>query len=265
MSAMLLALGLGIMLYPKISDSINRMHSSEAVQSYSEQFCSASEAELQRQLCTAQEYNERLLSVADISEDSGADYYDILNFDSGMMGYIDIPDIDVRLPIYHGTDSKVLSKGVGHMPQTAFPIGGEGNHSVLTGHTGLPGAELFTDLYKLDIGDTFSVTVMNETLTYEVDRIKTVLPTDSTELLPVEGEDYCTLLTCTPYGINSHRLLVRGHRTDGEGLQEDEAAFANGSKTAAAPPAAFVVISALSVLVTAWLALHRKRHKPQKT
>ena len=129
------------------------------------------------------------------------------------MGYIDIPTIDAHLPIYHGTDEEVLAKGVGHVPDTAFPIGGIGNHSVLTGHTGLPSAKIFTDLTELAEGDLFYIHILNETLVYEVDQIQVVLPSQLDNLLPVADRDYCTLVTCTPYGINSHRLLVRGQRT----------------------------------------------------
>ena len=132
----------------------------------------------------------------------------------GMMGYIEIPEIDIYLPIYHGVSEEVLSKGIGHMPNSAFPIGGEGNHAVLTGHTGLPSAKLFTDLTELEEGDRFYIHILDLVLCYTVDQIKVVLPNEGQDLSIVPGKDYCTLVTCTPYGINSHRLLVRGIRTD---------------------------------------------------
>lgn len=194
------------MLYPAISDYINRMRTSQAIQSFADREISNDE-EL-RQLELARAYNASLLTGLEPQ----IPYEQILDFGDGVMGYIEIPTIKVKLPIYHGMSSEVLAKGAGHMPGTAFPIGGEGNHTVLTGHTGLPSAQLFTDLTELKIGDRFSVTVGSCTVTYQVDQIKTVLPSDGSDLVPVPGEDYCTLLTCTPYGINSHRLLVRGHR-----------------------------------------------------
>ena len=163
-------------------------------------------------MALANDYSESLHSVVSCP----VPYEDILNFGDGLMGYVSIPCIGVQLPVYHGVSTEVLAKGVGHMPATAFPVGGAGNHSVLTGHTGLPSAELFTDLVKMEIGDRFYVTVANKVFAYEVDQIKTVSPLDGSDLVPVSGEDYCTLLTCTPYGINSHRLLVRGHRAEEE-------------------------------------------------
>ena len=141
-------------------------------------------------------------------------YYSILDFGNGIMGYIQIPGIDVKLPIYHGVSTQVLEKGVGHLPASSFPIRGEGNHAVLTGHTGLPSASLFTDLHKMQQGDQFQVTVGDTVMTYQVDQIKVVLPNETEDLQTVPGEEYCTLVTCTPYGVNSHRLLVRGSRIE---------------------------------------------------
>lgn len=133
------------------------------------------------------------------------------------MGYITIPSIDVKLPIYHGTSKDILSKGVGHIQGSSFPIGGKNTHAVLSGHTGLPGSKLFNDLVKVEEGDKFQIKVLDNLITYEVDQIKVVLPNESRDLTIVDGKDYCTLTTCTPYGINSHRLLVRGHRVTSVG------------------------------------------------
>lgn len=210
LSAILLILGLCILLYPKISNYVNQLHSSQAIQHLAQQMETASDNDLLQQLQLARDYNTHLLSFAGFSSDFDPNYYNILDFGGHMMGYIEIPAIDVSLPIYHGVSAEVLAKGIGHMPQTAFPIGGTGNHSVLTGHTGLPSAELFTNLYRLQIGDTFTITIANQSVTYRVEQIKVVLPTQTEDLLPIPGTDHCTLLTCTPYGINSHRLLVRG-------------------------------------------------------
>lgn len=209
--ALLLA-GLAILLYPAVSSYINQLHSSQAIQSFTDQMEDTADEALLKQLELAQGYNARLSADGMAFGEVSADYYEILDFGNGMMGYIEIPRIDVRLPICHGTDALTLQSGVGHMPQSAFPIGGEGSHAVLTGHTGLPSAQLLTDLYKLEIGDVFHITVGNRTITYTVDQIKTVLPENTGDLRPAAGKDYCTLVTCTPYGINTHRLLVRGVR-----------------------------------------------------
>lgn len=202
----LLLLGAGILAYPKVSNLINQRSGSYAIQQMQEQMESA---DLARQRELAEEYNA---GIAAGEEPEG--YDSILNFGSGMMGYLQIPKIGVNLPIYHGTDEETLAKGVGHMSQSAFPIGEEGNHAVLTGHTGLPSAELFTDLTELSQGDTFYIRILGQTLAYQVDQIKVVLPSEGQDLAAVPGEDYCTLVTCTPYGVNSHRLLVRGKRIE---------------------------------------------------
>ena len=212
---LLLISGLAILLYPRISSAINARHSSRAIQSFTQQVQQSGDDLLQRQLDLARAYNQKLAAVTpDLSAEAAPEYSSILNFDGGMMGYLSIPAIQVELPIYHGVGTVVLSKGVGHMPQSAFPIGGTGNHAVLVGHTGLPKARLFTDLNKLRAGDLFYITVADLTLTYRVDQIKTVLPSVVEDLQPVPGQDYCTLVTCTPYGVNSHRLLVRGARVE---------------------------------------------------
>lgn len=141
------------------------------------------------------------------------EYYSVLDVaGNGIIGYVDIPKIDVELPIYHGTSEQVLNMAVGHLEGSSLPIGGESRHAVLSAHRGLPSAKLFTDLDKMEVGDTFTITVLNQVLTYEVDQILIVEPAQLESLNVVDGEDYCTLLTCTPYGINTHRLLVRGHR-----------------------------------------------------
>jgi len=172
------------------------------------------------ELAAARAYNIRLQSAVMDSDDGAGEGYDsILDFGHGIMGYISIPMIDVKLPVYHGVSTEVLEKGVGHLPSSSFPIAGEGNHAVLTGHTGLPSASLFTDLDQMKEEDRFEVTIGGETMTYQVDQIKVVLPSETEDLMPVPGEDYCTLVTCTPYGVNSHRLLVRGSRVETEEVQ----------------------------------------------
>jgi sortase A len=164
----------------------------------------------------AEDYNRSLLSRDNpylLDETQGEEYWELLNVaGNGIMGYIDIPSIKVQLPVYHGTSESILSIAIGHLEWTSLPTGGESTHCVVSGHRGLPSARLFTDLDKVTVGDIFLLNILDETLTYEVDQIKIVEPFDTSDLLITEGEDYVTLVTCTPYGINSHRMLVRGTR-----------------------------------------------------
>lgn len=209
----LMVLGIGVMLYPTISNWYNELTGSYAIQEFRETLADRTEQELIEQRAMAESYNATLRNEGTITE-CPYTYNEIMDFGNGMMGYIEIPVIDVYLPIYHGVSENVLSKGVGHMSRTAFPIGGEGNHSVLTGHTGSPAAYLFTDLDEVKEGDQFYLHVLEENMAYEVDQILIVLPEEVDDILPEPGMDYCTLVTCTPYGVNSHRLLVRGHRVE---------------------------------------------------
>ena len=210
--------GLSLLLYPTVSNYINEMHQTKAIADYSERVARISPEEYDAMLRAAQNYNARLLGrenrfVATV--DDKRLYNDLLNPDgNGIMGYIEIPTIDVSLPVYHGTEDNVLQVAVGHLQWSSLPIGGIGTHSVLSGHRGLPSAKLFTHLDELREGDIFLIKVLNETLTYEVDKISVVLPDEVSSLCVMEGEDLCTLVTCTPYGINTHRLLVRGHRVE---------------------------------------------------
>lgn len=205
--------GIAILAYPFVSNYINELHSSHAIQQLEQVLENAEDAELKRQRELAEQYNESLRNTGE-NVSCPYNYEEILSFPGGIMGYLDIPSINIHLPIYHGTGDDALAKGIGHLPDTAFPIGGKGNHSVLTGHTGLPSAKLFTDLINLAVGDLFYIHILGEILTYEVDQIKIVLPSEVDALLPTAGKDYCTLVTCTPYGVNSHRLLVRGRRVE---------------------------------------------------
>lgn len=212
MAGVLLLLGIGVMLYPTVSSFINRQNGSYAIQELQQRLEGIDSEEMERALADAQTYND-LLKTPEKSDSLDNEYYEnILDFGNGIMGYIIVEKIGIRLPIYHGVSTEVLEKGVGHLPTSAFPIGGEGNHTVLTGHTGLPSAELFTDLTELAVGDRFEITVGSSTTFYQVDQIRVVLPSETSDLMPVMGQDYCTLVTCTPYGVNSHRLLVRGNR-----------------------------------------------------
>lgn len=210
--------GLGFLLYPTVSDRWNRMHQSRAITAYAEAAASMDDADYEKVMAAARAYNGELAArggSVTLTEEEKAAYEAQLNITGqGIMGYIDIPKINCYLPVYHGTTEGVLQTSVGHLEGSSLPVGGESTHCVLSGHRGLPSARLFTDLDQIITGDMFMVCVLDEVLTYEVDQILVVLP-EETEALAIEtGKDYCTLVTCTPYGVNSHRLLVRGRRTD---------------------------------------------------
>ena len=228
---LLLLAGAALFLYPVFSSYLAELHQAEVVMEYDASVQEMQEEELAKEWKKAEEYNESLAGepVRDpFLEGSGMalpqNYLEILRiFDT--MGTVEIPKIGVSLPIYHGTDAETLEKGVGHLRQTALPIGGEGIHAVLTGHTGLPNAKMFDGLTKLEIGDKFYIHVLGETLVYEVDELNVVKPEEVELLDPVPGEDHVTLLTCTPYGVNTHRLLVRGVRipyVEEERIQQQE-------------------------------------------
>ena len=210
--------GLSFLLYPTVSNWWNRIHEAKAIASYSDVASGLSAEECDRLWAMAEEYNRNIKkrsNIFDQKEEELERYKQCLDIDgSGIMGYIDIPSIKVQLPIYHGTDDGVLQVAVGHIEWTYLPIGGGGCHSVISGHRGLPQASLFTKLDKIEMGDIFTLYILNRTLEYKVDQILTVLPDDTDALMPFKGEDYCTLVTCTPYGINTHRLLVRGKRVE---------------------------------------------------
>ena len=209
--------GLSVMLYPSVSDAVNRKHQSRAVASYAEEVEQLSDADYQTYFDAADAYNRQLNTTpnAFYKPDLVSGYAQTLDISGmGIMGYITIPKISVELPIYHGTDEGVLQVAAGHLEGSSLPVGGAGTHAVISAHRGLPSATLFTNLDELEVGDRFTITVLNRVLTYEVDQISIVLPTEIDQLLPTEGMDYVTLMTCTPYGINTHRLLVRGKRVE---------------------------------------------------
>lgn len=214
----ILIIGLSLLLYPTFSDWWNSFHQSKAIASYTEQVAGMDEEKYDEVWSAAREYNSRLLKNPNsfiLSHQQWEKYEQLLDVSgSGIMGYVEIPIIDVMLPVYHGTDEAVLQIAVGHLEWSSLPVGGESSHCVVSGHRGLPSAQLFTDLDKMVEGDIFILHVLDEILTYEVDQIRIVEPSETDDLLIVEGEDLCTLVTCTPYGVNSHRMLVRGHRTE---------------------------------------------------
>lgn len=214
-----LIIGLCLLLYPTISDYWNSFHQSRAIATYVESVAQIDNSHYTALLEHARAYNGELAQQTDadwmLTEEELARYASILDVSgTGIMCSIEIPKIKVNLPIYHGVDEGVLQIAVGHIPGSSLPIGGESTHSVLSGHRGLPSARLFTDLDKLVVGDTFLINVLDEVLTYEVDQILIVEPYDLSSLEIIPGADLVTLVTCTPYGINTHRLLVRGHRIE---------------------------------------------------
>lgn len=216
---LLFFMGLLVLLYPTLSDLYNQKVQSAAIASYESILKNYEEKDYSKLFASAYSYNEKLKSLSDpyLTHDKLKNYNQIMNLDgNGMMGYISIDKIKVELPIYHGTSEKVINVAVGHLKGSSFPVGGVGTHSVLSTHRGLPSTKLFTDLDKLEIGDTFSVTILNQKLTYQVDHIEIVEPHDIKNLKIDPKKDYLTLMTCTPYGINTHRLLVRGKRIENE-------------------------------------------------
>lgn len=223
-------IALSIMLYPTVSNYLYEKNSSRAVNSYDENAANLDQEERAGNLQKAREYNARLAGNVQVEGDTfqskaeiSQEYEQLLRIDkSGMIGYIIIPKIDVELPIYHTTSEAVLKSGIGHFPSSSLPVGGEGSHAVLTGHRGLPSRKLFTDLDQIINGDIFYIRIQGEMLAYEVDQILTVLP-EETDALQIEpGKDYVTLVTCTPYAVNTHRLLVRGHRIPYEETEKAE-------------------------------------------
>ena len=216
---LLFLIGLSLMLYPTLSNWWNSLHASAAIVDYETAQKILTEEDYEKLFDAAHAYNQRISAIEFpfMYFDQVEGYDETFNLDgSGIMGYISIPKIRVRLPILHGTSEAVLQRAVGHLQGSSLPTGGVGNHCVLSAHRGLPSARLFTDLDQMKEGDRFVLTVLNKELVYEIDQILVVEPEEMESLYPVAGEDYCTLVTCTPYGVNSHRLLVRGKRVEEE-------------------------------------------------
>ena len=215
---LVLLAGLSLLLYPSVSDYWNSFHQTRAIATYAEEVANLNQDQYDEIWAATKAYNASLAErnnaclLSDAQKEEYARLLDISGL--GIMGYIEIPEIDVSLPVYHGTEESVLQIAVGHLDWSSLPVGGESTHCVLSGHRGLPSAKLFTNLDKLREGDIFLLRILDEVLTYEVDQILIVEPQEVGALQIVEGQDYCTLVTCTPYGINTHRLLVRGHRID---------------------------------------------------
>lgn len=209
--------GVGILLYPSVSDWWNSMHATRAIAGYVDSVNGMSGEEKDEILEAARAYNAKLLNGTDfdLTEEEYEEYLKELDISgTGIMGYVQISAIGVNLPVYHSVDEAVLQIAVGHIPGSSLPVGGERTHSVLSGHRGLPSAKLFSDLDQMKEDDIFTLNVLDQTITYQVDQIRIVLPEEVDDLAITPGKDYCTLVTCTPYGVNTHRMLVRGHRID---------------------------------------------------
>ena len=253
--------GLSLLLYPTVSDYWNSLHQTRAIAGYAEQVAGLDKEEYDRLWAEAQNYNRSLAARENnylLSDAQKKKYEQLLNLSgTGVMGYIEIPEINCSLPIYHGTEDSVLQIAVGHLEWSSLPVGGESTHCVLSGHRGLPSAKLFTNLDKLTVGDTFMLRVLDEVLTYEVDQILIVEPRETDALQIVEGEDYCTLVTCTPYSVNTHRLLVRGHRI--ENIEESAAIRITADAMQIEPMLVAPIISIPILLVLLVILLLPKR------
>lgn len=260
---LLFVIGLSLLLYPALSDYWNSLHQSAAISDYADNVADLSKENYDELWTAAKSYNASLVPRFNaflLTDEQKEQYDSLLNVSGlGIMGYIEIPEINCSLPIYHGTDESVLQIAVGHISWSSLPTGGESTHCVLSGHRGLPSAKLFTNLDKLTEGSTFMLRVLDEVLTYEVDQILTVLPDEVDALQIVEGDDLCTLVTCTPYGINSHRLLVRGHRIENVEAAKTARATADAIQIEPLLVAPAVAIPFLILLMIPLFTKHRKK------
>lgn len=261
----LVLIGVGLLSYPFIANIFAGMQEEKVISEYEKNIDKYSAEDSEREISLARAYNDSISGekIKDpFIQNSGIsvpdNYMSILNFD-GVMATIEIPKIKVKLPIYHGTSEKILQKGAGHLVQSSFPVGGRSTHAVISAHSGLPNAKLFTDLVSLKKSDRFFIKVMNETLCYEVDQIQKVEPNETKELLPVIGEDYVTLVTCIPYGVNSHRLLVRGTRVPHEKIHTEKINLSSDSSKKS-----FSIIFSIAI-ITIVIFLVRKHFKKNKS
>ena len=264
-------IGIGLLLYPFISDYVNSRHQSRVVENYQDSVSKLDDSEKQALFQKAAEYNQRLASTKDAfyHPELVAGYENTLDITgTGIMGYLNIDKIDLELPIYHSVDDDVLQIAVGHLPGTSLPVGGAGTHTVLSGHRGLPSAKLFSDLDKLEPGDRFTITVLSEVFTYQVEHTKSVEPSEVDDLQLEPGRDLCTLFTCTPYGINTQRLFVRAKRVQNDEIQERRIYYTNEAyrvtPAIVAPILAAPILLFLYVLVLISDFRRKRRLKAQK-
>lgn len=253
----LLLAGLSLLLYPSVSDYWNSLHQSRAIADYVESVAQLDKAQYEAAWEAARVYNSALAQGKAYDEQEYINQLDVSGL--GIMGYVEIPTINCSLPIYHGTDEAVLQVAIGHLSWSSLPVGGESAHCVISGHRGLPSAKLFTDIDKLREGDIFMLRVLDEVLTYEVDQILIVEPDETESLMIAQGEDYCTLVTCTPYGINTHRLLVRGHRIENIAESDSIMITAEAGQIEPMLVAPFAAMPILLVLLIALLIPKGKR------
>ena len=263
---LILLVGLSLLLYPSVSDYWNSFHSSRAISAYAEDVANLDEVQYEEMWSAARAYNralaERSTNFA-LSDAQKEEYEKLLDISGvGIMGYLEIPELNMSLPIYHGTEESVLQIAAGHLEWSSLPVGGESSHCVISGHRGLPSAKLFTDLDKLQEGDVFVLRVLDEVLTYEVDQIRVVEPSQVSDLEIVEGSDLCTLVTCTPYGINTHRLLVRGHRI--ENIQESQTIRVTSDAMQIEPLIVAPIVATPVLLLLLVLLLLPKRKDPSR-
>ena len=257
-------IGLSLLLYPSVSDYWNSMHQSRAIASYAGEVAQLDAQRYDALWEAARGYNAALAGRTNtylLTEEQKAQYEALLDVAGlGVMGYVEIPAIKCALPIYHGTDEAVLQIAVGHLEWSSLPVGGESTHCVISGHRGLPSARLFTDLDKLVEGDIFLLRVLDEVLTYEVDQIRIVEPQEVDDLGITAGEDLCTLVTCTPYGINTHRLLVRGHRVEN---RADAAGVRVTADAILIDPLLTAPLAAVPMvlLLVLWVMIHYRKKK----
>ena len=263
---LVILIGIGLISYPSVSDWWNSFHQTRAVASYAAAVSQMKTEDYDRLFAEADDYNRKLAGTGmkwSMTDEEIQEYNNVLDIsDNDIMGYIDIPRIRQTLPIYHGTDDAVLQIAIGHLAGTSLPVGGDSTHCVVSGHRGLPSARLFTDLDRLIVGDIWTMTVLNRTVTYEVDQIRIVEPEDLSELQIVQGSDYCTLLTCTPYGINTHRLLVRGHRIPN--LDGDANVTADAMQVDQTLVAMVVAVIILLILVIILLIVSSKWYRDRR-
>ena len=258
--------GICILLYPAVSDYWNSKTQSRAIVNYESVLNQMDSKDYSAVFEKAHAYNDELYKTKNplLNYNNLSGYYEALNVTgNGMIGYLKIDRIGVELPIYHGTSESVLSRGVGHLEGTSLPVGGENTHSVMSAHRGLPSAKLFTDLDRVEKGDTFQIIVLDQVLTYQVDFIKVIEPTDVSDLQIIEGGDYCTLFTCTPYGINTHRLLVRGIRI--ETIKEKPVIYVSNEAFRIEPLIVTPAVAAPMLLVLLIHLLVKYREPPKNT
>lgn len=251
-------IGIGLMLYPSITNLVNEGHQTVAIANYDKVTENLSEKEKEKMWNEALEYNQLLSSnnVMSLSKTDEKTYLKTLDITgTGIMGYIKIPKCNIELPIYHGTSKEVLQVGVGHLEGTSLPVGGSGTHCALSGHTGLPSSKMFNNITELKKGDIFIIKTLGKMLTYKVDNIKVVLPDNAKSITRVPGRDYCTLITCTPYGVNDHRLLVRGRRVKN--------VYPEPNVSGVDKISIMMVLIGIILLVS-WIGVRVKKHKCRK-